>query len=192
MMHQKEYTLLPRSFYARDTVIVARELIGHILVRTIGDAHLAGIITETEAYRSDDPACHAFRGKTDRTAPLFGTVGTAYVYISYGMHHCFNIVARSPHQIAGGVLIRAIIPIIGNDHMKTMRSMVNEKLLTNGPGKLTQALSITKQHNFLDCTQEGEMYVIQGSSSYHVDATPRIGISQAQDALWRFIMRAKI
>ena len=182
--------ILPRSFYTRDTVIVARELIGHILVRHVAGITLAGIITETEAYRGDDdPACHAYRGKTDRTAPLFGTVGCAYVYFIYGNHFCLNIVSRSPEQTSGGVLIRAIKPIKGIDQMKIWRSMINEKMLTNGPGKLAQALSITKAHNFVDCTQPGELLVVEGVSDYVVDQTPRIGISQAQDRLWRFVVR---
>ncbi len=190
LLYQQKNNILPRSFYARDTVIVARELIGQILVRITADGIRAGIITETEAYRGDDdPACHAYRGKTNRTAPLFGTVGSAYVYFIYGNHFCFNIVARSSEQRAGGVLIRAIQPIAGIDQMKKFRGSMHEKMLTNGPGKLTQALEIAHHHNYLDCTQVGEIFVSEGQKQYQVDQTPRIGISHAEDKLWRFIVK---
>lgn len=188
MQYQKNS--IPRSFYARDTVVVAQELIGHILVRSIAGTALAGIITETEAYRGDDdPACHAYQNKTARTAPLFGTVGCAYVYFIYGNHFCFNIVARSAEQTAGGVLIRAIKLITGIEQMEKFRNRVQSRLLTNGPGKLTQALQITKHHNYLDCTQPGELFVTEKQQNFNVQATPRIGIAKAQDKLWRFIVQ---
>lgn len=184
------FSPLSRSFYARDTVLVARELIGHILVRNLAGIILTGIITETEAYRGDDdPACHAYRNKSTRTMPLFGTVGCAYVYFIYGNHFCLNIVSRSLEQTAGGVLIRAIKPITGIEQMQKFRGNVPEKILTNGPGKLTQALQIARHHNYVDCTQRGELFVAENSTQYLVEATPRIGISQAQDKLWRFMVQ---
>jgi DNA-3-methyladenine glycosylase len=179
---------LGQAFYSRDTVVVARELIGHVLVRKIGNMQLAGIITETEAYRGDDdPACHAYRGKTARTAPLFGNPGSAYIYLIYGNHYCFNIVSKSSHQTSGGVLIRAIQPIEGIEIMQQWRGNIDLKNIANGPGKLTQALQITKAHNFLDCTQSEELYVLRNKTSYEIMQTPRIGISKAQDKLWRFV-----
>ncbi len=192
LLNREKYTttILPRSFYARDTVIVAQELIGQLLIRVIGSTLLVGTITETEAYRGDDdPACHAYRGKTKRTAPLFGMVGTTYVYFIYGNHFCLNIVSRSEHQTSGGVLIRAIDPMVGIDHMQTRRGNVPYEKLTNGPGKITQALSIASTKAHIDCTQPGELFISAGTTSYRVVATPRIGISQAQDRLWRFLVK---
>lgn len=181
---------LPRSFYERDTIVVARDLIGHIIVHVIGNGLLAGIIVETEAYRGDDdPACHAYRGKTQRNAPMFGQVGLAYIYFVYGNHFCFNIVAKAAEQKAGAVLIRAIEPLVGIDRMRFLRGINNEKTIANGPGKLTQALQITKKHNFVDCTRSQELFVIKGNNAFSITQTPRIGISQAKDKLWRFMGR---
>lgn len=192
MLRIIQNNILSRSFYARDTVIVAHDLIGHILVRNLEDKVVAGIITETEAYRGDDdPACHAYRGKTNRTAPLFGTPGLAYIYFIYGVHYCFNIVAKLPTQKAGGVLIRALKPIEGIEHMKKWRGISDETNLSNGPGKLAQALQITKIQNSVDCTQVGEIYVIQNEYPKVIQQTPRIGISQGQDTLWRFVVKNK-
>src|SRR6478752_2538872 len=102
--------ILPPSFYARDTVLVARQLLGKILVRRLNGTILTGMITETEAYCVNDPACHAFKGKTERNQALFGPVGHFYVYFIYGNYFCVNTVARHPSAEYGGVLIRAIKP----------------------------------------------------------------------------------
>ncbi|KFM21182.1 DNA-3-methyladenine glycosylase protein, partial [Marine Group I thaumarchaeote SCGC AAA799-B03] len=102
---------LPRKFYLQDTVTVAKNLLGKKIVRKIGRVEISGIITETEAYRhKDDPASHAYRKITDRNKAMFGDAGMAYVYFTYGMYHCFNVVARNPRVAAGAVLIRAIEP----------------------------------------------------------------------------------
>ncbi|MEJ2259252.1 MAG: DNA-3-methyladenine glycosylase, partial [Nitrosopumilaceae archaeon] len=115
-------SFLPREFYARDTVIVAKKLLGKKLVRKIGNKKISGIITETEAYKhKDDPASHAFRNKTDRNRAMFEEVGRAYVYFTYGMYFCFNVVARNPKTEAGAVLIRAIHPEKGIEIMKQNR-----------------------------------------------------------------------
>jgi len=109
---------LPRSFYSRDTVLVAKDLLGKTLVRKTGSKTISGIITETEAYRyKDDPASHAYRGKTERNKAMFGQVGRAYVYFTYGMYHCFNVVAKSQNYEAGAVLIRALYPKKGVNKM---------------------------------------------------------------------------
>lgn len=169
-------TPLSRDFYARDTVTVAQELLGKVLVREVNGIVLAGIITETEAYRSDEAACHAHRGQTPRTAALFGPVGHTYVYFIYGTHFCVNVVSRDASVPAGGVLIRALEPIMGITN------------LTNGPGKLTKALSITREHGGIDVTCVGPLYVGEGRNyaASEIIATPRIGISQAKEYLWRF------
>jgi len=102
---------LPRSFYSRNTVIVAKDLLGKTLVRKSGSKIISGIIIETEAYRyKDDPASHAGRGQTERNKAMFGQVGRAYVYFTYGMYYCFNVVAKSQNYEAGAVLIRALYP----------------------------------------------------------------------------------
>lgn len=176
------------SFFSRDTVEVAQDLLGKILVHENNGKLLSGIIIETEAYTSDEPACHAYRGKTKRTEALFGPVGHAYVYFIYGNHYCMNIVAREKGCPAGGVLIRGLKPIEGIENMKQNRGIVDLKNLTNGPGKLTQALGITKNHYGLKLSKENGLYLIEGIAVNKKDikATPRIGISQAQDKLWRF------
>ena len=102
-------SILHREFYLENTVSVAKNLLGKKIIRKVGRTEMSGIITETEAYRhKDDPASHAFRNITQRNKVMFGEVGTAYVYFTYGMHYCFNVVARNPKVKAGAVLIRAI------------------------------------------------------------------------------------
>lgn len=183
--------IIDRRFYARDTVRVARELLGKILVRKIDDKILSGIIVETEAYRSsDDPASHSYRGMTNRNKVMFGEVGYSYVYFTYGTYYCLNIVAKDPNTKAGAVLIRALEPIEGIDIMKMYRGKDLDNL-TNGPGKLTQALKIDKSLNGIDVTKEGVLYIKNG---YDIDkndiiATPRIGIKIALDKYWRFYIK---
>src|SRR5580658_5015839 len=147
--------ILKRAFYNRPTIEVARGLLGQVLVH----GPTAGIIVETEAYLGgDDLASHSARGVTDRTRVIFGPPGHAYVYLSYGMHECLNIVAE-PDGKAGCVLIRALEPIEGLDIMRTRRSKARtDRDLTSGPGKLTQALGITRAHNGFDLTR-GDLIV---------------------------------
>jgi DNA-3-methyladenine glycosylase len=183
--------ILQTDFYARDTIQVARELLGKLLVREYEGKILSGIITETEAYLIDDPACHAFKGRTSRTQALFGPVGHAYIYFIYGNHFCLNAVARLPEVAAGGVLIRSIKPIDGITVMKQLRGNVSDKDLTNGPGKLTQALAITKEQYGHDLKSGKTLYILDQKSidDSDVHITPRIGISQAKDKLWRFLQK---
>lgn len=179
--------ILDRSFYRRDTIVVAKELLGKILVRKINDKLLSGIIVETEAYRSsDDPASHSYKGITNRNKVMFEEVGYSYVYFTYGNHYCLNIVAKDKSTDAGAVLIRAIEPLDGIDIMKWNR---NKDLyeLTNGPGKLTKALMIDKRLNGLDLTKEGILYVKNNNiNNIEIISTPRIGIKTALDKYWRF------
>ncbi|MFZ8908815.1 MAG: DNA-3-methyladenine glycosylase, partial [Nitrosopumilaceae archaeon] len=144
-------SFLPREFYARDTVTVAKGLLGKKIVRKIGNRKISGIITETEAYRhKDDPASHAFRKKTERNRAMFEEVGRAYVYFTYGMYFCFNVVARNSRTEAGAVLIRSIQPEKGVDVMKKNRKKDELKNLTDGPAKLAQALDINKKQYGVD------------------------------------------
>jgi len=180
--------ILPRSFYQRDTVTVAKDLLGKKLVRKIGNKGISGIITETEAYRhKDDPASHAFRRKTERNRAMFEDVGHAYVYFTYGMYFCFNVVARNSKSEAGAVLIRAIHPEKGIEIMKKNRGKDNEKILTDGPAKLSQAFAITKKQYGVDLTKKSELFIIEGlPQSRKYSASPRIGISTAINNLWNF------
>lgn len=184
---QQTSNSLPRKFYSRDTVIVARELLGKRLVRKIGNQTISGIIIETEAYRhKDDPASHAFRNKTDRNKAMFEEVGRAYVYFTYGMYFCFNVVARNKKVEAGAVLIRAVYPETGKEIMMKNRGKKSDKNLVNGPAKLTQAFAITKKQYGLDLTHNQELYITDGIQSAQIIEAQRIGIKTALDKLWNF------
>lgn len=185
--------LLSKEFFNRSTVIVAQELLGKRLVREYHGKRLSGIIIETEAYQSDDPACHAYNKQcTARTKALFGPVGHSYVYFTYGNHYCLNIVSRDPHMPSGGVLIRALFPEEGIEEMKKARQKDAIHQLTSGPGKLTQALHITREQEHIDVTQRGPLYIEEGIkiSPADIEATPRIGISRATEKLWRFMVKS--
>ena len=180
---------LQSSFYEQNTVVVARSLLGALLVHRIGDQIVSGYIVETEAYCADDEACHAHNGrKTVRNAALFGPVAHAYVYLSYGMHFCINVVSREPQISAGGILIRALQPVDGIDLMKKLRNKTVEKELTNGPGKLGQALGITLADNGTDLLKSDRLFIAKGIevADTAITASPRIGISKAKKHLWRF------
>jgi DNA-3-methyladenine glycosylase len=166
---------LPVSFFARPTLEVARDLIGQIVVRRGQDGLVRSHqIVEVEAYTQDDPACHAFRGPTKRAGILFGPPGIAYVYFIYGMYHCLNAVTEQD-GVAGAVLIRGLR---------------GEKL--NGPGKLCRELDIDRSHNGLPLFDNASpVYFARGEGAdlLEVETTPRIGISKAQDRLWRYIVK---
>src|SRR3989338_2706135 len=146
--------ILDRAFFGRNTQIVAAELIGKILVLNQGGSLVSGKIVETEAYfGADDPASHAFRGATPRNRVMFGPAGVSYVYLTYGNHHCLNIVTETD-GVAGAVLLRALEPLSGLSRMKKRRGKKHPAAaLTNGPGKLTQAFGITRDHSEIDMTQ---------------------------------------
>lgn len=187
-------SIIPRSFYDSDTVDVARKLIGKILVRQIHGKIISGIIVETEAYRyKDDEASHTYRGMTMRNRAMFGQVGKAYVYFTYGMHYCVNAVARSHDYEAGAVLLRSLLPLQGIDFMMTHRKMSNVSNLTNGPAKLTQALNITIQEYAKDLTKRSGLYIVDGHEIKESDIVsgPRIGIKKAVDKMWNFKLRAE-
>ena len=181
-------SILPREFYLKNTVSVAKNLLGKRIVRKIGRHEISGIITETEAYRhKDDPASHAFRKITERNKVMFGDVGMAYVYFTYGMHYCFNVVAKNPKIKAGAVLIRAIEPENGIKIMQENRGITNLKSLTNGPAKLTQALEITKEHHGTDLTKHSKLFITEGiKKPAKISASPRIGIKEGTNKLWNF------
>lgn len=177
---------LPRSFYERGTVDVARDLLGKFLVH----GPTAGIIVETEAYvGGDDLASHSAAGITDRTRVIFGPGGHAYVYLSYGMHDCMNIVA-GPAGTPGCVLIRALEPIKGLNAMRLRRPKARtDRDLASGPGKLTRALGITRQHTGMDMTR-GDLVVLARSEAprFEIAVTPRIGITKCAELPLRFFI----
>ena len=180
-------TILPRKFYSKNTVTVAKNLLGKRIIRKIERNEISGIITETEAYGyNDDPASHAFRKITERNKIMFGEVGFAYVYFTYGMHFCFNVVAKNPKKAAGAVLIRAIEPEKGIKVMQKNRGIQNLKNLTNGTAKLAQALDITKEHYGVDLTKESKLYITEGIKSKKIITSQRIGITKAVDKMWNF------
>ena len=173
---------LARSFYARDTVQVARDLLGKIVQH--GDT--SGRIVETEAYLgTDDAAAHSAAGITSRTRVLFGPPGHAYVYLSYGIHSCLNVVAE-PEGTAGGVLIRALEPIDGIKEMRRRRGVRKTGELCNGPGKLTRAMGITLAHNGVDVTRGPILVLDDKYRGFEIAASRRIGISKSQELLLRF------
>jgi DNA-3-methyladenine glycosylase len=157
---------------------------------------LSGIIVETEAYGdNNDPASHAFRKKTQRNRVMFDEPGKAYIYLIYGNHYCFNIVAKDCNNTAGAILIRAIQPIEGINLMKIFRKTENMLCLASGPGKLTQAFKISKKHNEIDLTGNNNYFLYleegisqMGRSEFKVLETKRVGITNALDKKWRFIM----
>ena len=180
-------TPLPRDFYLQDTITAARKLLGKLLVHCAPEGVISGRIVETEAYLRDDPACHACRGMTNRNRVMFGPPGHAYVYFTYGNHYCMNAVTQ-PEGIAEAVLIRAIEPLEGTEMMKRNRRADDLKNLCSGPGKLTQALGIGREHNGLDLTQSC-LIVACGEDIEDVVETTRIGIREAADKPWRFYSR---
>jgi DNA-3-methyladenine glycosylase len=184
--------ILSRSFYARDTDLVARELLGKIIVREIDGHLLKARIVETEAYMGiADPASHAYGGMRVRNAPMYGPVGHAYVYFTYGMYYCVNFVSRNLSHPAGGVLIRAVEPLEGIEFMEKNRHKHTTRGLTNGPGKLTQALAITKELNSHEVTHKGPLYVIDAPEVPKKDivVSKRVGISKAVDEPLRFYIK---
>lgn len=187
--------ILSRSFYDRETVQVARDLLGAIIIRHYDSHILAGIIAETEAYCGPiDPASHAYTRETPRNTAMFGPAGHSYVYFTYGNHYCLNLVAKAKDQTAGGVLIRALIPIEGIEYMKIYRQVADVRRLTSGPGNIGKALQLTRADNHIDVTKHGELYVVQGTTlpDSEIEITKRIGISKAQDKLWRFVIKKDI
>ncbi|HTZ98330.1 MAG TPA: DNA-3-methyladenine glycosylase [Terriglobales bacterium] len=188
--------VLSRKFYDRDPRIVSRELLGKILVRREKKKLLAGRIVEVEAYLgTDDPAAHSFSGRTARNAVLFGPPGFAYIYFIYGNHYCLNV-SCLPDGTPGGILFRALEPLIGIDDMARSRDVALDgerslRLLTSGPGRLAEAFSITRvRDNGKDLTSpSSDLFVADdGFPTPTILATPRIGITKAADLPLRYLI----
>lgn len=186
---------LPSAFFQRDTIEVARQLLGKGLFAVVqGHATLCEIV-EVEAYRgSDDPASHAFRGQTKRNWPMFEVGGTCYVYLSYGLNFCMNVVTGKKGQ-GEAVLLRAAQPLVGIEVFRKNRPKAKlDKDLLSGPGKLTQALGVDLSYNGRTFREADFKLIDLGKRVPERDviAGPRIGISKAVSAPWRFCLRANL
>jgi DNA-3-methyladenine glycosylase len=178
---------LPRSFYVRPTLTVARELLGQVLWHRTPEGIAAGRIVEVEAYLGeDDPASHAFRGPRGRAEVMFREGGVAYVYFSYGVHWCANVVT-GPAGTGGAVLMRALAPVRGIALMRRRRGRENLTDLASGPGKLAQALGIGAEQNGADLIAS-PLGVFEGAAPAEVGVSPRIGITKAADWPLRFFV----
>lgn len=188
-------TRLTRAFFARDTVTVARDLLGRHLVREVEGERVVGRIVETEAYSGfDDQASHGRHGKTERNAVMFGPVGVSYVYFTYGMHWLLNVVARPESaEYAAAVLLRAVEPLSGLDFIAARRNGRPPQEWTNGPAKLTKALDIDKALNGTDMVApESPLYITEGEPvpDDTVERGPRVGLGDTPEPWfsmpWRF------
>ncbi len=197
--------ILDRSFYTRDSITVARELLGKNVVRRIGGNELVGRIVETEAYMGyEDKAAHSYKGRrTERNEIMYHIGGYSYVYMIYGMYYCVNAVAAVP-DIPQAALIRAVEPLSGLEEMSQNRfsssytslTKAQVKNLTSGPGKLCKAMSIDKRLNGVDLCSLGELYICdENPTSFEIASSPRIGIDYAEeykDVPWRFFIKDNI
>ena len=171
---------LDRTFFARSVHEVAPDLVGvKLLVDGVG-----GLIVEVEAYDHEDPAAHGYRGRTERNASMFGPPGHAYVYRSYGIHWCLNLVCEKV-GVASAVLLRALEPTDGLDEMRARRGLDEPRLLCAGPGRLCQALGVTREHDGLPLDRPP--FALEARErGVDVVAGPRIGITRATDQPWRY------
>ncbi len=183
------------SFFRQDTVELARKLLGMLLVRRTNEGVAAGMIVETEAYvGAIDKACHAWQNRSERTEIMYHDGGYAYVYFIYGMHHCFNVVT-GPEGEGNAVLIRALEPVIGLDQMCKRRQTVQLQNLCSGPGKVCQALGITKNEYGLDlCKADSPLQLIKYRHipKARIEVSPRINVAYAEEAAawpWRFYVK---
>ncbi|WP_332449833.1 DNA-3-methyladenine glycosylase [Methanoculleus sp.] len=188
--------ILSPAFYERDTVTVAEDLLGCLLVHREEAGATMGWIVETEAYLRGDPAAHSFRGKTARNRTMFGPAGHAYVYRIYGLHTCVNIVT-GPRGVGEAVLVRALEPACGIDLMRARRGTDDPLALASGPGKLTQALGITMDFDGTSLS-DGPLQVRPPESLSgrrpeglpgEVVRTTRVGITKAADLPLRFYLK---
>ncbi len=178
-----DFPTIEADFYLQDTVTVAKRLIGQILLHESEYGPIAGRIVETEAYITGDPANHASRGMTKRNSAMFGPPGRAYVYMIH-TRWCLNAVTQ-PEGVGEAVLIRALEPLIGLEIMAELRRKENARDFCSGPGKLTQALAISGQHNHADLTS-GALRILRCEEAKDIVQTTRIGIRHAADKPLRF------
>ncbi len=173
---------LLRDFFARSVHEVAPELVGATLLV----ARVGGVIVEVEAYDDEDPASHGYSGRTARNAAMFGPPGHAYVYRSYGMHWCLNLVCEE-EGVASAVLLRALEPTHGLERMRERRGLADPRLLCSGPGRLCEALGVTGAHDGLPLDASPfELYAPDTEAEVRIAAGPRVGISRAAELPWRY------
>jgi DNA-3-methyladenine glycosylase len=185
---EKSIKRLPRARVPSDTVELARALLGKVLVREFSGGMAGGRIVETEAYLQDDPACHAFRGMTPRNRPLFLEYGHAYVYLCYGTSYMLNVSSEAG-GIGSGVLLRALEPMFGIEHMQRNASHVKLSDLTRGPGRLAAALGVNLTHNGLNLFTDRQLWI--GSDGHKIESvgeSVRIGLTKAAEERLRFFV----
>jgi DNA-3-methyladenine glycosylase len=171
-----------------DTISLARALLGKVLVRDFNGKVAAGRIVETEAYLQNDPACHAFRGMTPRTRSLFLDHGHAYVYLCYGTSYMLNV-SSEPKGVGSGVLLRALEPLHGAEHMQRNVSHIKPKDLTRGPGRLAAALKVDLRHDGLNLFTDRQLWI--GSDGHKIESigeSVRIGLTKAADERLRYFV----
>jgi DNA-3-methyladenine glycosylase len=192
--HSTAGSVLSAEFFGRPAELVARELLGAIVVSRVGGALTAGRIIETEAYLGyDDPASHGYRHRRNaRNAALFGPPGWWYVYLSYGIHWCANLVCQEAGH-ASAVLLRALEPLEGLDTMRRRRGGVDDRQLCSGPGRLCQALGMTRVLDGV-AMADSDVVVTAGTptAGLRIAATPRIGITKAADWPLRFVIQESV
>lgn len=175
---------LRRAFFVRDAVAVARELLGKVLI--VGEC--SGRIVETEAYRQDDPASHSYRGMTPRNSTMFDKPGLLYVYFTYGMHHCPNVVT-GPVGEGSAVLIRAVEPLTGIEDMRARRPAARRAVdISNGPGKVCEAFGLDRASNGIDLTTSTTVLIADDGlpPPAQPGVSARVGIRVGRDLHWRF------
>jgi DNA-3-methyladenine glycosylase len=197
---ERLHKALPREFYDRDPRRVCRELLGKVLVRNEHRKYLAGRIVEVEAYLGkSDRAAHSFGGLTARNAVLFGPPGFAYVYFIYGNHYCLNV-SCLPDGVAGGILFRAVEPLVGIEAMAKARGLTlngarDLRNLTSGPGRLAEAFGITRERDNGKDLGSAQSDLFIGDDGYRVKkvlTTPRIGITKAAERPWRYVIAGNL
>lgn len=176
--------MLAKYFFEQAALALAPALLGCELVHETAEGRTSGIIVETECYNQNDAASHSFRGKTERTKVMFGPGGHAYIYFTYGLHYCFNVVAGTAGN-GQAVLIRALQPTAGINLMRLRRNKQSQSELASGPAKLVQAMGITKTH-YGHALYKGNLYINDKTFTPSIKRGPRIGIKQAANKPWRF------
>jgi len=185
---EKSIKRISRARVPHDTVELARTLLGKVLVRRFSGGIAAGRIVETEAYLQNDPACHAFRGMTARNRSLFLEHGYAYVYLCYGTSHMLNV-SSEPSGVGSGVLLRALEPLFGIEHMQRNASHVKLADLTRGPGRLTAALRVDLRHDGLNLFTDQQLWI--GSDGHKIESigeSIRIGLTKGAEQRLRFFV----
>ncbi len=185
---------LPRAFFARPSTTVAPDLLGRVLVRLLPDgSRLAARLVEVEAYREDDPASHSFRGPTPRNRVMFGRPGHLYVYFTYGMHFCSNVVTGRDGE-GSAVLLRAAEPLVGLEVMAAKRGLVEPRLLCSGPARLTQAFGIGRSEDGLDLVRDPGLFLMAGEPvpPGAIARSTRVGVTVGLERRWRFFERGSL